>query len=399
MKSIVLNRHNALSKGFSVTGRFNRNWIGVVACMPLLAGAVIPASAAPILGENQDEEELVEPASTPIVQPTELRADAVVIQFSVLPSPANPDRFETTIIVQQDGGRTICVNHTSPVIIVRSYQTDDDPFVPDIPSPIEGQDSGDVGDLAGFNSKKIFIRPRGPEDRFELADEPFRVGQFEGVFRRDEIECDQELTEGDFACLDEVIRTYNCDLSRHASLVRDLRVAIALNSTQTIAPAADSPLNSFSGNDFSSSSGTVPPSSGSTGAAPSFSGSFGGSGGDGLILVPDVIGLPIENAESLITAIGFTVGSVTRKNSSASLLKGLIISTAYAQSPCITTNQFPPANERRPAGTQFSLECQIEAASAVPEPSSSSIFILGLLALVGTFWFSRRRSHTTFTRA
>lgn len=379
-----------------MTGRFNPNWIRILACLPLVTGAVVPALAAPILGENQ-EEELVEPVSAPIVRPTELRADAVVIQFSVLPSPANLDRFETTIMVLRDGGRQICANHTSPLIIVRSYQTDADPFDPDIPSRIEGRDSGDVGELAGFNSTKVFIRPQGPEDRFDLSDEPFGVGEFEGVFRRDAFVCDQELTEGEFACIDEVIRTSNCDLTRLASLARNLRIAIALNSTQTVAPAADSPANGFSDDN-----GTVPPPSGTTGAASTFSGSFGGSGGDGFILVPDLIGLPINNASSLITAIGFTVGSVTQKTSSASLFRGLIIGTAHAQgaSPeCIVIDQFPPPNERRPAGTRINLVCQINASTAVPEPSSSSIFILGLLALVGIFWFSRRRSRQKMTPA
>ena len=384
-----------------MASRFNPNWIRVLACLPLVTGAVVPALAAPILGENQ-EKEIVEPVSAPIVRPTELRADAVAIQFSILPSPANPDRFETTIMVLKDGGRQICANHTSPLIIVRSYQTDADPFDPDIPSRIEGRDSGDVGELAGFNSTKVFIRPQGSEDRFDLPDEPFGVGEFEGVFRRDEFECDQELTEGEFACIDQAIRTSNCDLTRLASLARNLRIAIALNSTQTVAPAADSPANGFSGNDFGSDNGTSPPPSGTTGAASTFSGSFGGSGGDGFILVPDLIGLPINNASSLVTAIGFTVGNITQKTSSASLFRGLIIGTAHAQgtSPeCIVIDQFPPPNERRPAGTRINLVCQLNASTAVPEPSSSSIFILGLLALVSIFWFSRRRARKQVSQA
>lgn len=215
------------------------------------------------------------------------------------------------------------------------------------------------------------------------------------------MECDQELTEGDFACLDVVIRTYNCDLSRHASLVRDLRIAIVLNSTQIIAPAAGGSLN---GQDFGLDSGASTPPSDPTGAAPLFSGSFSGSGGDGLILVPDLIGLPFANASSLITSIGFVVGNVTEKSSSsASLFQGLIISTAHAQSGSSGTvvDQNPPAGARVAAGTPINLIVQINngVTTQVPEPSSSSIFILGLLFFTGIYWYLRRRSHQRITQA
>lgn len=383
-----------------MAGRINQIWLGGLVCLTFLAGVVAAAHAAPILGQNQAEQ-IAEPTSTPVIQPTGLIARPAVIHFSILPSPANPDRLETTIFVQQDGGRRICVNHTSPAIIVRSYQTDADPFAPDLPSTIEGQESGDIGELAGFNSKNVFIRPRGSQDHFDLPDEPFSVGQYEGIFRRDEVECDQELTEGDFACLDVVIRTYNCDLSRHASLVRDLRIAIVLNSTQIIAPAAGGSLN---GQDFGLDSGASTPPSDPTGAAPLFSGSFSGSGGDGLILVPDLIGLPFANASSLITSIGFVVGNVTEKSSSsASLFQGLIISTAHAQSGSSGTvvDQNPPAGARVAAGTPINLIVQINngVTTQVPEPSSSSIFILGLLFFTGIYWYLRRRSHQRITQA
>ena len=45
---------------------------------------------------------------------------------------------------------------------------------------IEGQQSGDVGELAGFNSKKVFIRPSGNEDRFENPYPVFTKGAVDG---------------------------------------------------------------------------------------------------------------------------------------------------------------------------------------------------------------------------
>lgn len=383
-----------------MAGRFNQIWFPVLAGLAFLAGAAMPAIAAPILGENQ-EQEIITPSPTPFVRPTELRSGATVIQFSVLPSLANPDRFETTIFVQQGGHRQVCVNLSTPAIIVRSYQTDADPFEPDIPSRIEGQKSDDVGELAGFNSKKLFIRPRGTDDRFDLPDEPFSVGRFEGVFRRDDIECDQELTEGDFACISEVIRTSNCDLSRHASLIRGLRIVIALNSTQLPAPAAGpaagSPPNGLAGNNFGAQDGLTP-SSGTTGAAPGFSGSFGGgAGGGGLILVPDVVGLPFTSAVSVITSSGLVVGNVTQtSSSSASLFQGWIIGTAHAETgpPDGTVKfQVPPGGAFVPPGSTVSLVVQFGGIDgAVPEPSALIIFILGLIFMAAIYWWNRRQT-------
>lgn len=391
-----------------MAGRINEIWLSGLVCLPILAGLVAPAHAAPILGQNQ-EEQIAQPTPTPLIRPTELGAHATVIHFSILPSPANPDRFETTIFVQQDGGRQICVNHTSPAIVVRSYQTDADPFAPDLPSRIEGQESGDVGELAGFNSKNVFIRPRETDDRFDLPDEPFSVGQFDGVFRPDEFECDQLLTEGDFVCVDQVIRTDDCDLTQHASLVRDLRIMLALNSIPVNAPAAGGSLFGQTGQ--GSDTGVIDQPSRFTGAAPHFSGSFGGSGGDGLILVPDMIGLKLSTAKSLITSTGFNLGDVTENSSSnANLLQGLIISIAHAQSdPAgetdggIVTGQEPEGGTRAPSGTAVNLTVKISSgdggATAVPEPSSSSIFIVGLLLITGIYWFSRRRSRRRWTPA
>ena len=385
-----------------MSDRRHRIWLGTTLCTAILLAVAAPSYAAPVLGLDQDQgQESIDRRTTPVVRPTEFRPDAAVIQFSILPSPANPDRLETTIVVQQDGGRKICVNHTSPAIIVRGYQSDADPFDPDLLSRIEGQKSGDVGELAGFNSKKLFIRPRGTDDRFDLPDEPFSVGQYKGVFRRDQVECDQELSEGDYACLDEVIRTYNCDLTRHAALVRDLRIAIALNSTQIIEPSSGEPLNGSGIGPFGPVNGAINPPSGTTGAAPSFTGSFSGSGGDGLVLVPDLIGLPVGNATSLVTSIGFVVGNVVKKSKSASLFEGLFIGTAHAQgapSDCIVIDQFPSQGERVPVGTAIDLTCQINiAAVAVSEPSSSALFLFGLVALASSLWFSRKRSRRNLT--
>lgn len=381
-----------------MTSRINQTLFGTIVCIPILVVAAI-TSAAPILGENQDRE-IVDRPSTPIIRPTAFQPDAAVIHFSVLPSPANPDRFETTIFVQKDGGRRICVNHTSPTIIVRSYQSGSDQFEPDIPAPIEGEESNDVGELAGFNNKKLFIRPRDTDDRFDSPEERFSVGQYEGNFQRDEFECDQELTEGDFACLDDVIRTMNCDLTQHASQVRDLRMMIAMNSIPVIAPAAGR-FNGFPGPGSGPSLFGQP--SGQIGAAPVFSGSFGGSGSDGLLLVPNVVGLPLPSAISVIATSGFVLGSVKQQSSStANLLKGLFISTAHAQEVTGGTviNQTPTGGTRQQPGIKVNLIVQGGLSPvSVPEPSSLSIFVVGMLIMGGAYLYFRRRQRPGFVRS
>lgn len=233
---------------------FTKKILQAAVYLPVLALFLTPAVAAPILGETQLGQipgqggsqtpggQSTAVPETPAVTPSIISAKATVLEFTILPSATNPDVLETTIVLQQGGDNRVCVNHVSLEIIVRSYETEADPFTPDISARIRGQDSGHIGELAGFNSKKLFIRPASPSDQFDALDERFIVGGFDGVFNPDEVECDEELSEDQTVCVDDVIRSGDCAFVQHASLERDLRLMLALNALPIIAPAAGTPF-------------------------------------------------------------------------------------------------------------------------------------------------------------
>jgi len=377
----------------------------------MLGGLSMAAEAAPILGETQAGQAPAQaPAgqtaavpSAPAATPPLVSSKSTVLEFTILPSRNNPDQMETTIILQQGGDNVVCVNHASQDIIVRSYEARSDPFDPDIPSPIAGQDSGHTGELAGFNSKKLFIKPDTPDDRFDAIDEPFDVGGFEGVFKPDEVECDEILTEGETVCVDVVIRAGDCAVIQHAGLERELRLMLALNSVPIIAPAAGRPFDQQTGPVFGVNPPTAPGGglpSGGVGAAPNFSGSFSGSGGgSALVTVPNVIGLPLTNAMTVITGQGLTVGTIAASQANnTGLLDGLFITTAFAQTfpenvtgESTVVDQVPPGGSQVAPGTSIDLVAQANAVP-VPEPSTLSIFILGILLALAMYGYVHIRS-------
>lgn len=371
---------------------------------PVEAPVPAPADQAPGSRTPADQQTTDQAAAPPGLPPTPsgvVSARATVLEFTILPSRDNPDELETTIILQQGGDNVVCVNHASDDIVVRSYAATADPFDPDVPSAIEGQDSGHAGELAGYNSEKLFIKPNTPDDRFDALDEPFTAGGFEGVFEPDEVECDELLTEGQTVCVDEVIRAGDCAFVEHANLERELRLMLALNSVPIIAPAAGGPFARDTGQVFGVNPPVAPGGglpSGAVGAAPNFSGSFSGSGGGALITVPNVIGLPLTNAIALITGEGLAVGTITAsQGNSTGLFDGVFITRAYAQSfPEGVTADSPVVDQSPVGGTQVapgtgvSLVAQAEAVP-VPEPSTLSVFAIGLLIVLAVYWYVCRR--------
>ena len=192
----------------------NRLLILVVSTLLVVVGTSAAGLAAPITGSNQ-----AEPASESERPPPSVSGapavigdpDATVIEFSVGPSASDPNKMETIIIVQQKGGRSICVNQSTSDIISRSYRKrGDEPFAPAVPTEIRGLTSGDSGDLVGFNDIKIFIRPHSPEDEFTTSDECFIAAEAEACFVADQEDCDQHLEQGDFICVGDTISSSGC---------------------------------------------------------------------------------------------------------------------------------------------------------------------------------------------
>jgi hypothetical protein len=370
-----------------------------------------PLAAAPIVGETQEEPGISDEAglgeaglgeaAAPLAPPV-VGADATVIEFSVQPSTADPDKMETVIVVQQAGGKKICVNHNTSDLLVRAYTSAADPFAPTVPSEIVGASTGNRGQFVGFNNAKLFIKPAGDEDTFEDPTECFLVDGFEGCFVPDDEDCDQQLAQGDYVCVADVIRQGDCALGDHTDLERQLRIMLALNGplgTEPIITAAGIRNTPELSRAPGFGAGGFP---GGFGAAPSFSSGFSGSGGGELIAVPNVVGLSLSSAQSVISGAGLTMGQVTASQQSASgQLGALMIRPAYAQTgsgslpsgvtlSSIIVSQNPSAGFLCAPGCSVSLVAAAEA--AIPEPSTLGLTAVGFGMVMLVMWVSRRRT-------
>lgn len=370
----------------------------------LLGLAVAPASAlaAPITGETQPEPlgeapgpvTLQDPAALPVEPTIEGGADATVVEFSIIPSASDPNKVETVIIVQQKGGKNICLNQSNSDIISRGYlRRGDAPFDPAVPSEIRGLSSGDSGELVGFNDIKVFIRPHSSADEFTDPDECFRVAEVEACFVAGSEDCDQVLEEGDFICVGDGISNSGCPVVDHANLMRQLRIIVALNQPLgetpiiTAADVAAAPVLELPSGEPGEPGGEPPAAP----AGPTDGPVFGGGGGEILVAVPNVIGLTAPQANGVITGVGLVLGSVTIQDQEAGLRIPSIIRPAHTQAcePDTVITQTPPAGTLVPLGTPVNLVLCAQPA-AIPEPSSLGLFAVGLGLLI-LFTWSRRR--------
>ena len=387
----------------------NRLLILVVSTLLVVVGASAAGLAAPITGSNQAEpasESEQPPFSGPGALAVVGDPGATVIEFSVGPSASDPNKMETIIIVQQKGGRSICVNQSTSDIISRSYRKrGDEPFAPAVPTEIRGLTSGDSGDLVGFNDIRVFIRPHGPEDEFTNSDECFVAAEAEACFVADEEDCDQPLEEGDLVCVGDSISSSGCAALDHANLMRQMRIMIALNAppgeiitAAGIAGAPELALPSVEPDGLPAGPGPAGPTDG---APPS------GSGGgleEQKVIVPNVIGLPVPAAVSVMMSAGLVVRTVRLRIEVASL-NNIFIRSANAQqilcppdSPDCNPGEFfvdgqgnCPPESIQDLGTQCDLTAVKETMAAIPEPSTLALFAMGLGLLILITWRQRRR--------
>ena len=365
-------------------------------------------SAAPIVGETQVEATIPAEAdsggATAPLAPPVIRNNDAVIEFSVRPSTTDPEKMETVIVVQQSSGQKICVNHNATDLIVRAYISQAEPFEPTVPSEIVGLTTGHRGQFVGFNKSRVFIRPATDGSNFDNPNECFVVDGLEGCFVPIDDDCDQQLAQGDYVCVADVIRQGGCNLGDHTDLERQLRIMLALN-----APLGTEPIITAAGirqtpeltqtPDFGRRAGGLP---GGFGAAPSFSSGFSGSGGSGLIAVPNVVGLPLSSAQSVITGARLTVGRITASQQSGiGQLGALLIGSAHAQVgpgalppgvsvSSIVVSQTPAAGTLVPLGTAVSMIAA--AVAAIPEPSTLSLSVVGFGLVLMYVWRTRRRT-------
>ncbi len=368
-----------------------------------LALASASVRAAPITGENQPES-AAEPAgplalqdpAAPAVEPSfGGDADATVIEFSIVPSASDPNKMDTVIIVQQGGGKDICLNQSTSDIISRIYlKRGDAPFDPAIGGEIRGLSSGDSGELVGFNGIKVFIRPHSSADEFTDTDECFQVAEVEACFVADGEDCDQDLQEGDFVCVGDGISNSGCAVAGHTNLMRRLRIMVTLNQ-----PVGETPIITEAGvvtaPDLALPSDepgepTSEPPAGPAPEGPTADEPVGG-GGANQVTVPDVLGKTLAQASGIITGAGLVVGNVTTEVQHAGLRIPSLIRSAHAQHciPDTVADQDPDKDVSVLTGSLVHLELCPQAV-AIPEPSSLALFAVGLGLLILFTWPRRR---------
>jgi hypothetical protein len=398
--SSIHTRTVSWGRRFSRARRSGTKWM--MPLMLLLGLAVAPATviAAPITGEAQPEFSDESPGPIPLQDPAALPAepsagadaDDLVIEFSIVPSASDPSKMETVIIVQQGGGKSVCVTQGASDIISRGYRKLGDlPFNPTVPNEIRGLSSGHSGEFIGFNEFNVFIRPHSPADDFTDTNECFRVADAEACFVADAEECDQILREGDALCVAGGTMDSSCSVTGHADLMRQLRIVVALNQSPgetpivTTGDVAAAPELALPGGEPGEGGGETPAGS----AGPTDEGDLGDDGGN--LVVPNLIGLTLEQADAVLTEMGLVVGTVTIQDQQAGLRFPSLISPAHAEhcEPGEVVDQNP--NPGDPAFLGLAVDLVLcHQSDAIPEPSSLGLFVVGLGLLILLTW-SRRR--------
>jgi hypothetical protein len=334
--------------------------------------------------------------------------DATVLHFSVLPDENDPTKSNTWVFAQKKGPQEVCITLNIDDVITRSYRPSEEPFEPVIPGVIRTTTTGQSGDLIGFNELKLFIRPHSADYDFK-TNECFTAGGEDGCLIEDTTSCDQILTEEDQLCVGGGLAEGGCGGFDHAGAIDELRKMVALNEQAPIITAAGpiitgpvdlGPEDILQSPEFSDALGQPiagSPISDIINSTPD----VGGGGAQGNeVLVPDVLNLPQQAAEAKIVATGLRVGNVTSipfgppgGQNFGSL--GLIRSAyAFTEVECreagLTGSQDP--SPRVVVQLNSSVDIGIcEADAAVPEPPTLTLFIPGLIMLIGLAWWGVRR--------
>ena len=273
----------------------------------------------------------------------------------------------------------------------------DEPFAPSIPGDIRGQTSGDSGNIIGFNETKVFIRPHTLEDTFNNPNECFTAAGAEGCFLPEQIECDQVLEEGEFACAMGTISRTGCSITELTNLTRQIRVVTALNQ-----PPGEAPIVTEAGITTAPEVTVTPdapeadlPSgeepAGPTAEAPPLEAppDIGGGGeAPPQVKVPLLIGLTLSDGEEKLISVGLVLGTVTTQVAQNRSIIDSVIKSARADDPEICA-QDPVVGTEVDEGSAVDVETCAD--TNIPEPSTFALFALGVSLLIIMTWWRRRR--------
>lgn len=338
--------------------------------------------------------------------PTGAAGDATIIHFSVLPTEAGGEN-ETRIFVQRKGGRDVCVTIRSEDLISRSYRKkDEEPFSPSVPSTIQGDTSGQRGQLVGFNETKVFIEPDSPDNDFKL-NECFTAGNAEGCFIDDVDECDMHLDEYEEVCVGNAVSEGACTGADHAGAIDLLKKMLAVNEQETLVTGAGPVTGPGDVVETPEIGGLFQPPGEGGGrplvTGPTVTGPLGhtlvpGGGSTDLTIVPNLIGMTESQARNALESAMLQIGNISFASieSGTSVAGLLLIRPAHAQQQnCdfqVNNNEVCSQSERAGAIVPVGLAVSVilQTGSNVPEPATLFLFVTGLLLVI--FLFHRTRN-------
>jgi len=280
--------------------------------------------------------------------------------------------------------------------------------VDDVGKPILGLASGNTGRVQtvevgrGDGEGVIEIAPDGADDLFIIASESFAVeDQRKGKFTQTVNDCvDVETGEQTTARVGENPELPSLTTASFQDQARNLLIMLALNETPIdpaeIAPAAGP----------TSTAPTTPTSAPTTGSIPSKTKSSISSfpsatlpatgeasgGASATVVVPNVVGLTLTQAQTAIAAVDLTVGAVTVVSGNDATPEFGLVSVALAQDGnSIVQSQNPPAGTIVTVGSSVQLFVA-QPATDLPEPSSLPLFLVALAVLLSLLWWRARSS-------
>jgi len=314
--------------------------------------------------------------------------DTTVLHISITPDADDPSKMNTWVSVPKKGPQEVCLAINIDDVITRSYRPSEETFEPSIPSVITLTTSGQSADLVAFNDLKLFMRPHSAADDLRM-NECFRVGGETGCLIEDTTSCDQILTEEDQLCVGAGLGTGGCGGFDHAGAIDQLGKMVALNEAAPIiteagpiltGPVAVGPADVLQAPEFSGAVGPGAPIAGSpiTDIINATQDVGGGGAAADEVLVPNVLNLTQAEAEAKILAAGLQLGNVTSVPA---------IDSCQDAKSC---NQDPSPNSVVRVGSFVDIAIgSLDA--AVPEPPTLTLFVPGLLVLIGlAFWVARR---------
>ena len=317
-------------------------------------------------------------------------------EATVLFLAADPAQLEAAAVARFEALANVLDDFSAGVVGPGSCRPQPAPFSSaDVGKAIEGLETRDAGTVVAVDERYgrgggvLTIRPHSDADEFVTSDEAFTVADVrKAEFTPVLADC-VDVATGQQTTVEVGGLPSEPQLASAAFLSRErlVRILVAINDpaqTQEVAPAA-APTSTTTPAAPALPGGATATGGGGGGAFPSATlPSVGGGGGGAVgdfVLVPDVVGSTVTDAQIILASVGLRVGNVTMAQQRA-MLHG-IIGVAWAQENMIVVDQNPEAGELVSLDESPAVDLDVEAPpDAIPEPASLLLFATGLALIV-----------------